>query len=290
MKGEGIWLLTMTNYFAGIDVGSTMTKAVILQAEIIASVVGPTGPEHRRLSNKVMEEALEKAGLPFQAISYVVSTGYGRVNVPFADKQVTEITCHAKGVASLFPKARTIIDIGGQDSKAITIDASGKVTNFIMNDKCAAGSGRFIEVIADGLGVDLEEMGSLSLKSTKPAEISNICTIWAQQEVAARIVEGVPIPDLIAGVHKSLAERVVRMVKRLKIEKDVVLTGGGGKNAGLCRALSDQLACDIVVPSEPLITGALGAALLGKEIYEKALKGQQAPHTKARVLQEIAVE
>jgi predicted CoA-substrate-specific enzyme activase len=279
----------MTNYFAGIDIGSTMTKAVIFGKEIIASVVGPTGPEHRRLANKVMEEALGKAGLPFQSIGYIVSTGYGRINVPFADKQVTEISCHAKGVASLFPGARTIIDIGGQDSKAITIDAAGKVTNFIMNDKCAAGSGRFIEVIADGLGIELENMGVLSLQSKNPAEISNICTIWAQQEVAARIAEGVSIPDLIAGVHKSLAERVVRMVKRIKIEKEVILTGGGGKNAGLHQALAEQLACDILVPSEPLITGALGAALLGKEIYEKALENQRKLETRPRSLQEVEV-
>jgi predicted CoA-substrate-specific enzyme activase len=159
-----------------------------------------------------------------------------------------------------------------------------------MNDKCAAGSGRFIEVIADGLGITLQEMGPLSLQSNSPAKISNICTIWAQQEVAARIVEGVPIPDLIAGVHKSLAERVVRMVNRLRIENDVILTGGGGKNEGLHRALSEQLACDILVPAEPLITGALGAALLGKEIYEKALKTHQKPETRPRSLQEISLE
>ena len=279
----------MTDYFAGIDVGSTMTKAVILQREIVASVIGPTGPEHRRLANKVMEEVLRRAGLPFESISYVVSTGYGRINVPFADKQVTEITCHARGVASLFPKARTIIDIGGQDSKAITIDASGRVTNFVMNDKCAAGSGRFVEVIADGLGIELGEMGRLSLQSKSPATISNICTIWAQQEVAARIAEGVPIPDLIAGVHKSLAERVLRMAKRLKIEEQVILTGGGGRNEGIHQALREQLGCDILVPSEPLITGALGAALLGKEIYEKALTSQQGVETKPRSLQEIKV-
>ena len=279
----------MTDYFAGIDVGSTMTKAVIIGKEILASVVGPTGPEHRRLANRVMEQALGRAGLPLQSIAYIVSTGYGRINVPFADKQVPEISCHAKGVATLFPGARTIIDIGGQDSKGITIDAAGKVTNFIMNDKCAAGSGRFIEVIADGLGIELERMGGLSLQSKNPAEISNICTIWAQQEVAARIAEGVSIPDLIAGVHKSLAERVVRMVKRLKIEKEVILTGGGGKNQGLHQALSHQLACDILVPSEPLLTGALGAALLGKDIYERALKEGQKPETRLRSLREIEV-
>ncbi len=279
----------MTEYFAGIDIGSTMTKAVILEDRVIASVIGPTGPEQRRLANKVMEEALRKAGLAFDAMTYIVSTGYGRINVPFADKQVTEISCHAKGVSSLFPQARTIVDIGGQDSKAITIDGNGRVTNFIMNDKCAAGSGRFVEVIADTVGLKLEQMGDLSLQSTDPAQISNICTIWAQQEVASRLAEGVPIPDLIAGVHRSLADRVARMVKRLKLQKEVILTGGGGKNKGLVKALSEQLGCEILVPQEPLITGALGAALLGKDIYEKALRKKEALETKPRVLETVQI-
>jgi len=266
-----------------------MTKTVILEARVIASVIGPTGPEQRRLANRVMEEALRQAGLPFEAMTYIVSTGYGRINVPFADKQVTEISCHAKGVSSLFPQARTIIDIGGQDSKAINIDSQGRVTNFIMNDKCAAGSGRFVEVIADTLGLKLEQMGDLSLQSRQPAQISNICTIWAQQEVASRLAEGIPIPDLIAGVHRSLADRVARMVKRLKLQKDVVLTGGGGKNKGLVKALSEQLNCQILVPQEPLITGALGAALLGKDLYEKAMSKNQPLETKPRVLETVRI-
>ena len=152
--------MTLTSYFAGIDVGSSMTKVVILNEGIIAQIIGPTGPEQRRLANKVMEEALKQAGISFRAITYIVSTGYGRINVPFADKQFTEITCHAKGIASLFPKARTIIDVGGQDVKGIKIDATGKAIDFVMNDKCAAGSGRFIEVIADTLGVPLDIAGS----------------------------------------------------------------------------------------------------------------------------------
>jgi predicted CoA-substrate-specific enzyme activase len=279
----------MRNYFAGIDIGSTMTKAVILDDGIIASVIGPTGPEHRRLANQVMEEALQRADLPFNAITYIVATGYGRISVPFADRQVTEITCHARGIVSLFPNARTIIDIGGQDSKAITINAKGRPTNFVMNDKCAAGSGRFVEVIADSLGLRLEEMGDISLKSKSPAKISNICTIWAQQEVAARLAEGAPVPDLVAGIHESLADRVARMVKRLKVEKDVILTGGGGKNKGLIHALAKYLDCEILVPEEPLITGALGAALLGKDLVEKALEKNQPLETKERILEEVSI-
>jgi len=279
----------LATYFAGIDVGSTMTKAVILNGGIIASIIGPTGPEHRRLANQVMEAALKKADISFQSITYIVSTGYGRINVPFADKQFTEITCHAKGIASLFPKAKTIIDIGGQDVKGIKIDGNGKILDFAMNDKCAAGTGRFIEVIADTLGVPLDKVGGLSLQSKNPAKISNICTIWAQQEVAASLAEGVPIFDLLAGIHQSLADRIIRMVNRLKVEEAVIVTGGGGKNKGLLKALSKQLGYQILVPEEPLITGALGAALLGKEIVEKANQNHSLLETKERILGEIKI-
>ncbi len=279
----------MTTYFAGIDVGSTMTKAVILNGGVIASVIGSTGPEQRRLANKVMEEALKQAGLSFPLITYLVSTGYGRINVPFADTQFTESSCHAKGIASLYPRAKTIIDIGGQDIKAITIDAAGKTTDFVMNDKCAAGSGRFIEVIADTLGIPLDEVGDLSLQSRHPAKISNICTIWAQQEVAASLAQGIPIPDLLAGVHRSLAEGISTMVHRLRVEEAIVVTGGGAKNKGLMKALSEQLGHEILVPEEPLITGALGAALLGKERVQRA-KMKDAPlKTKERILEEIEI-
>jgi predicted CoA-substrate-specific enzyme activase len=236
-----------------------------------------------------MEEAVRQASLSFQAITYIVSTGYGRINVPFADRQFTEISCHAKGIVRLFPDAKTIIDIGGQDIKAIKIGATGKITDFVMNDKCAAGSGRFIEVIADTLGVPLDKVGDLSLQSKSRAKISNICTIWAQQEVAASLAQGVPISDLLAGVHHSLADRIGRMVTRLMVEEAVIVTGGGAKNRGLLKALSEQLGHEILVPEEPLITGALGAALLGKEIVEKARKNKTPLKTKERVLEQIEI-
>jgi len=276
-------------YFAGIDVGSTMTKAVILDRGVIASIIGPTGPEQRRLANKVMEKALKRADISLHAIAYIVSTGYGRINVPFADKQFTEITCHAKGIISLFPNAKTIIDIGGQDIKGIKIDSTGKTTDFVMNDKCAAGSGRFIEVIADSLGLPLDKVGELSLQSRSPAKISNICTIWAQQEVAASLAQGIPVSDLLAGVHHSLADRISRMINRLRVEEEVIVTGGGAKNRGLLKALSEQLGHEILVPEEPLITGALGAALMGKEIVEKAKQNHTPLKTKERILEEIEI-
>jgi len=264
-----------------------MTKAVILGEGIAASVIGPTGAEQRRLANKVMEEALARAGLAFEAIAYVVATGYGRINVPFADRQITEITCHARGIHFLFPEARTVIDVGGQDSKAIRIDSRGRPHHFIMNDKCAAGSGRFIEIIADTMNIPLDAVGDLSLQSTSPATISSVCTIWAQQEVASGLAEGIPVPDLLAGVHHSLADRISRMALRLRLEKPVVLTGGGCKNRGLIAALEEYLGCELLIPENPLITGALGAALMGRDIVEKTCQNNLPLETRPRVLEAI---
>jgi len=278
----------MSDYFAGIDIGSTMTKVVIMNDGIISSIIGPTGPEQRRLANRVMENALNQAGLPFEAITYLVATGYGRINVPFADKQVTEISCHAKGVAHLFPRCKTVIDVGGQDSKGITI-AHGRPTDFVMNDKCAAGTGRFLEVIAEALGITIEDCGGMALKSKQPAQISNICTVFAEQEVVARLAEGVPLNDLVAGILESLASRISRMVNRIKVANEVVITGGGAKNAGLVKALSDKLGYATLVPPEPLITGAVGAALLGKDIVQKAMKNGLPLERKKRSLEEVKI-
>ncbi|TET70149.1 MAG: 2-hydroxyglutaryl-CoA dehydratase [Candidatus Aminicenantes bacterium] len=261
----------MTEYFAGVDIGSTMTKVVIMAEEIIASVMGPTGPEHRRLANKVMEQVLAKANLPFEKISYVVATGYGRINVPFADKQITEISCHARGISSLLPTARTVIDIGGQDSKGIKL-SDGRVKNFVMNDKCAAGSGRFLEVIAEALGVKLDDIGRLSLAAKNDVPISNTCTVFAEQEVVGKLAEGVPVEDLLAGLHKAISTRIYGMVSRIKIEKDVVVTGGGAKNIGLVKALEAKLGFPVLLPPEPLLTGAIGAALLGKDVVQQAAR------------------
>jgi len=258
-----------SQYFAGVDLGSTMTKVVIMNQAMLTSVIGPTGPEHRKLANLVMEEALAKAKLPFDDITYVVATGYGRINVPFADKQITEISCHARGVGYLLPEARTVIDIGGQDSKGIKL-SNGRAVDFVMNDKCAAGTGRFLEVAAEGLGVKLEDMGRLSLAAENKVEISSTCTVFAAQEVVTKLSEGVPLPDIIAGLHEAIATRIYGMVRRLKIEREVALTGGGAKNIGLVKALEAKLGFPVLVPPEPLLTGAIGAALLGKDTVEQA--------------------
>jgi len=232
-----------------------------------------------------MERALEQAKLSFDEISYVIATGYGRINVPFADRQITELTCHTRGVVSLFPNVRIAIDIGGQDAKGLKI-RNGKLVDFVMNDKCAAGTGRFLEVIAEALGLKLEELGSISLKSTNKVTISNTCTIFAQQEMISHISEGIPLEDVVAGLHDAIASRVARMVRRLKIEPDVVLTGGVAKNIGVVKAMKENLGCEVLVPEEPLLSGAVGAALLGKELTMKALAKGEPIQRKERRLEE----
>jgi predicted CoA-substrate-specific enzyme activase len=272
-------------FFAGVDIGSTMTKVVIVGEGKEFSLIGPTGPEHRKLAHRVMEQALSKAGIQFGDVTYIVATGYGRINVPFADKQVTEITCHAKGLSSLLPSARTIVDIGGQDSKGIRIE-NGKVVDFVMNDKCAAGTGRFLEIVADALGVPLDKLGELSLSAEKPAAIGNMCTVFAEQEVVSQLAAGEPIANLVAGIHQAIAGRVFGLVNKLKIRPDVAITGGGAKNAGLVKALESRFGCPVLVPGEPLITGALGAALIGRELYENAVKAGREPARRPRELGE----
>ncbi len=263
--------------FAGMDIGSTMTKVVITdeQEKILASHIGPTGAEHRHLALRVMDETIKKAGLSFDALDFVVATGYGRINVPFADRQITEITCHARGIRSLFPSARIIIDIGGQDSKGIKLDADGKVANFVMNDKCAAGTGRFLEVVSETLGINLADMGDLALSADGFVQISNTCTVFAEHEVTSRLAEGAGVAEIVAGLHEAIASRVVNMTRHLGIEKDVVVTGGGAKNKGLVRAIAGMVGFPVLTPPEPFITGALGAALVGRDFYSRGVRPAQ---------------
>lgn len=273
-------------YFAGVDIGSTMTKVVLTDkaGNLLSFIKGPTGAEHRQLANEVMRQALQEASLQIDDICYIVATGYGRLNVPFADRQITELSCHARGISSLFSNARTAIDIGGQDAKCMKID-KGRLVNFVMNDKCAAGTGRFLEVTAAALGIKLEDMGDISLKATKKIAISNLCTIFAQQEVVALLSRGEKLDNILAGLHDALASRVAALARRLGIEPDLVLTGGVAKNIGMVKAVKESLGCGILVPEEPLLTGALGAAILANEIYMKAATAGEDLPTKSRRLE-----
>jgi predicted CoA-substrate-specific enzyme activase len=276
------------NYFAGIDIGSRMTKVVILGDDaVLASHIVPTSPQQRKLAHEVMKQALDKAGISFEDVAFVVATGYGRINVPFADRQVTEITCHARGVSDLVPSARTVIDIGGQDSKGIKLE-NGRAVDFVMNDKCAAGTGRFIEIIAESLGVSLDEVGELALKAESRASVSSTCTVFAEQEAITALSRGVPVGNILAGILDSIATRVYRMANRLKVEPDIVFTGGGAKNKGLATFLEEKFGMPVIVPDEPLATGALGAALTGRDTVIKAAQNGRLPERSNRPLQEVS--
>jgi predicted CoA-substrate-specific enzyme activase len=253
---------------AGIDVGAATAKAVILgNGGILGYSIKPTGRDVRLTANKVIQEALEKAGrsISIDDINYVVSTGYARGSINFANETVTEIICHARGANFVIPTTRFIIDMGGQDSKAIEVDPEGKVTNFIMNDKCAAGTGRFLEVMAQVLEVEsVAEMGPLALQSKKPCSISSTCTVFAETEVVVLRAEGKDRKDLIAGVHKAVAARVAAMATSITKKPDAVFTGGVAKNIGVKRFLEEEIGMKLHVPYEPQIIGALGAAVIAR--------------------------
>jgi predicted CoA-substrate-specific enzyme activase len=250
-------------FVCGVDIGAATAKAVILNDnKIIAYSVLPTGQSVKMATDKVIDEAIKKGGVNISRFERVVSTGYGRHSVSFADRAISEIICHAKGANFLLSSVRTVIDIGGQDSKMIALDPEGNVINFMMNDKCAAGTGRFIEVMAQVLEVPLEDMGEISLSSQKPCLISSTCTVFAESEMVSLRAKGEPRENLIAGIHKAIASRMVTMGRGIGFKKDVAFTGGVAKNIGVKRELESAIGRQIIVPEEPQIIGALGAALL----------------------------
>ncbi len=251
----------------GIDIGSLSTDAVLLndKKEIVSYEVIATGASSKKACDKIYNQILQITKLDAKDIDYVVATGYGRIKVPFADEVVTEITCHARGANYCFPNARTVIDIGGQDSKAIKLDAKGNVLDFSMNDKCAAGTGRFLEVMARTLEIELDDMGELSLKGTDSVSISSLCTVFAESEVVSLIGADHKTENICKGLHVSIAKRVSAQAKRVGLEEDVIMTGGVAKNIGVVRELEKKLSCSIQIPDEPQIAGALGAALIALE-------------------------
>jgi predicted CoA-substrate-specific enzyme activase len=247
---------------AGIDIGSLSSEAVILRdGEIMSYSILPTGADTQKAVRMCMQEALERANLKFEDLAATVATGYGRINVSFATKTVTEITCHARGAHRLFPGTRTVIDMGGQDSKVISIDAEGRVLDFVMNDKCAAGTGRFLEVMAGALEVDLEEMGKRSARARNGVIISSMCTVFAESEVISLIAAGCSKNDIIRGLHEAISKRIFTMAGKLRLEGPITMTGGVAKNRGIVDALGRMLKSRIQLPEEPQIVGALGAAL-----------------------------
>ncbi len=283
--------------FAGIDVGSLTGKAVLLKSDgataetddnlnrvqnILAHKVIRVKKTPVETAQTVFQQILEETNLKKEDVNYIVSTGYGRDNIPFSNKSVTEITCHGVGAHYLIPSVRTIIDIGGQDCKLISVDRTGKLVDFAMNEKCSAGTGRYLELMAALLHISLTELGTISLKSKSPIAVKSTCSIYAQAEVLQYISSGHKKENIAAGINKAMAERVYSMAKRVKIKKDIVISGGVAKNVGVVRYLEDMLGETVgqsfyllkhtlflQMPVDPQICGALGAAVIASQKYQR---------------------
>ena len=257
----------VANYVAGVDSGSASTDAVILDREkhIVGSAVLPTGAGAAAGAQRALDEALQQAGLNLDDLAVVVTTGYGRKTVGTGNTSVTEITCHAKGAHHLYPRARTVIDIGGQDSKVICLDGNGNVTNFVMNDKCAAGTGRFLENMARTLQLSLSEMSELGLRWKKDVTISSMCTVFAESEVVSLVAANTETADIIYGLNQAVANKTASLVRRVHGEAPYIMSGGVAKNHGVVKALEEAVNAEIYVPQQAQICGALGAALIAWE-------------------------
>ncbi|HET90421.1 MAG TPA: 2-hydroxyglutaryl-CoA dehydratase [Chloroflexi bacterium] len=249
----------------GVDVGAITAKAAVLENdELVATAIILAGYDRAAAATQVLEQAMSQAGIAREKIAGLIGTGYGRVQVPGADRTVTEITCHARGAHYLCPQTRTVIDIGGQDSKGISVNQSGRVTDFVMNDKCAAGTGRFLEVMAHALEEDLTALGPIALSASRRVQISSTCTVFAESEVITHLAAGVPKAEIIAGIHEAIAARVATMVGRIPIKDIVVMTGGVARNTGVAHMLEEKLGHRILVPEQAQLAGAIGAALIAR--------------------------
>jgi predicted CoA-substrate-specific enzyme activase len=256
-------------YVLGIDSGSTSTNAAILNGkkEIITSGTIRTGAKTTESAGRILDEVLGKAGLSRSDLSLIVSTGYGRVSIPFADRSVTEISCHGKGARYFNPNIRTILDIGGQDSKAIRLNEQGEVADFAMNDKCAAGTGRFLEAMARTLELDISELGPVSLRAKEDVAISSMCTVFAESEVISLIAQNKEKADIARGVHRAIAGKVCSLLSRVNPEPEYMMTGGVAKNPGVVKAVEEKLGAKMYLCPDPEIVGAVGAALFGLESF-----------------------
>ena len=254
---------------AGIDIGSRAAKAVVMNDDnIVSSVICDTGPESVKTSNTTMSRVLEGTGLAMDDLQYVVATGYGRVLVPFANENISEISCHARGITWYFPEVRTILDMGGQDCMAINCDADGRVTNFVMNDKCAGGTGRFLEMIADVLNIPLEDIGEAALRSGQAIPFNTICAVFAKSEAIAYLRRGASKEDILAGLNEAIATRCLNLIKRVSVEKEFTITGGIAKNRGMVAQLKEKVGLEPLLSEDPQLIGALGAALFAGERYQ----------------------
>jgi len=251
---------------AGCDVGSLTAKAVIMKdGKIIASEVILASAQPEKSATDVMKRAVKKAGIKMEDIGYCVGTGYGRKHIPFMNSEESEIACHAKGAVWQVPSVRTVVDIGGQDAKAIRVDERGNVERYVYNDKCASGTGRFLEIIADALDIKLEDLGALSGKAKEKLTLSNQCVVFAETEIISLVNDGKEIADIVNALHQAVANRAASLARGILVEPDAVMTGGVAKNSGMFAALERALGVKLYKVEDPQINGALGAALFAAD-------------------------
>lgn len=265
-------------YAAGVDVGSTQTKAAIIDegGTLVGRSLIDTGANVVRAAEHAYELALADAGLEEREVGFIVGTGYGRYRVTFGDAQVTEISCHGRGAVHMFPGTRTVVDMGGQDTKAIRVKPNGEIADFCMNDKCAAGTGRFLGAAAAALEIPIGELGPMALLSERPVKITTTCTVFAESEVLSWVAKGKKIEDILQGVHQSIVSRSLGLMRRVGIEPEVTFTGGVTKNIGMVKALEAALGSGVNVSDDSPYMGALGAALFALERIAAAGRPQAA--------------
>ncbi|HEV8139699.1 MAG TPA: acyl-CoA dehydratase activase [Pyrinomonadaceae bacterium] len=254
-------------YAAGVDVGSTQTKAVVMEEDrgIVGRALTDTGANVTRAAENAFHIACREARINPRDVGFVVGTGYGRYKITFGNAQMTEISCHARGASYIFPATRTVIDMGGQDAKAISIGANGEVLDFVMNDKCAAGTGRFLANAADVMGITLDEVGPLSLEGTKPVKLTTVCTVFVESDILSYLSMGKKPPDILRGVHLAIAKRTISLARRVSLEPQITMTGGVARNVGMVRALEEILDTNLQVSPDAHFIGAIGAALFALE-------------------------
>jgi len=273
-------------YAAGVDVGSTQTKAVIINEakQIVSRALTDTGANVIKAAENAFQQALANGDIREEEVEYVVGTGYGRYKVTFGNTQVTEISCHGRGAVHMFPNTRTVVDMGGQDTKAISVAPTGEIVDFCMNDKCAAGTGRFLGAASSALEIPLGELGPTALQGERPVKISTTCTVFAESEVLSWLGKGKKIEDILLGVHKSIAARSAGLLRRVGIEEEVTFTGGVARNLAMIDTLNERLGVKVNVSEESHYMGALGAALFALD----HILTSRVPHKKSAQATEVA--
>jgi len=261
---------------AGVDVGSTQTKAVVMTdnggREILARALVDTGANVRKAADNAFLAVCRAAGIHPPEVGFVVGTGYGRYNISFGNAQMTEISCHARGAHFVCPSTRTVIDMGGQDSKAISLGKDGQVLDFVMNDKCAAGTGRFLANSAEVMGISLDEIGPLSLRATRAVKMATVCTVFVESDILSYLAQGKKAEDILGGVHLAIAKRTLSLARRISIEPDITMTGGVARNTGMVHALEEVLGTKLQVSPDSQFIGAIGAAVFALEKMDQSFE------------------